>query len=74
MSKWETRNLPSVLGYVKKEGKLPERLTFSLAAMMAFYKGEVNGKTYPIQDDQYIMDLYAEAWPACDGSESYNFV
>jgi len=70
MSKWETRNLPSVLGYVKKFGQLPEKLTFSLAAMIAFFKGEVNGKSYNVQDDQWILDFYAEAWSACDGSEA----
>lgn len=31
--------MPSFLGYIEKEGKLPEHLTFSLAALMAFYTG-----------------------------------
>ena len=31
--------MPSLLGYVEKTGKLPAHLTFSIAALMAFYHG-----------------------------------
>ena len=31
--------MPSFLEYIKNEGKLPTHLTFSLAALMAFYTG-----------------------------------
>lgn len=69
MSKWETRNLPTVLKYYKLTGRLPRKQVFSLAAMIAYFKGEVNGNRYPVQDDQWILDFYKEAWEACDGSE-----
>ena len=39
VSKFKTRDLPSLLGYVKKEGKLPVVLPFSLAALISFYEG-----------------------------------
>ena len=39
VSKWRTRCLPSVMGYIEKYGRLPVRLTFSLAALMEFYSG-----------------------------------
>ncbi|WP_088654385.1 tagaturonate reductase [Geofilum rhodophaeum] len=67
MSKWETRNLPSLLHYYENNGMLPQKLVFSLAAMIAYFKGEANGQHYQIQDDKWIMDFYKEAWAECDG-------
>src|SRR5690554_7121159 len=46
---------------------LPQKLVFSLAAMIAYFKGEANGQHYQIQDDKWIMDFYKEAWAECDG-------
>ena len=67
MSKWETRNLPSLLNFVKTHDMLPQKLVFSLAAMIAYFKGEAEGKSYNIQDDEWILEFYKEAWAACDG-------
>ncbi len=39
VSKWRARCMPSFLGYIEKDGKPPVHLTFSLAALMAFYTG-----------------------------------
>ena len=43
VSKWRTRCMPSLLGYVEKFGRLPQRLAFSLAALLAFYGGLESG-------------------------------
>ncbi len=67
MSKWETRNLPTLLNYYETHQMLPQKLVFSLAAMIAYFKGEANGKTYKLQDDQWILDFYEQAWSECDG-------
>lgn len=67
MSKWETRNLPTLLNYYEAHQMLPQKLVFSLAAMIAYFKGEADGKTYKIQDDQWILDFYKQAWGECDG-------
>ena len=67
MSKWETRNLPTLLNYYDAHQMLPQKLVFSLAAMIAYFKGEADGESYPIQDDQWILDFYKEAWAECDG-------
>ncbi|MFA9391024.1 MAG: tagaturonate reductase [Prolixibacteraceae bacterium] len=67
MSKWETRNLPSLLNFNKTHNMLPQKLVFSLAAMIAYFKGEANGESYQVQDDQWILDFYKEAWATCDG-------
>lgn len=70
VSKWRARCMPSFLGYVEKEGKLPAHLTFSLAALMAFYTGtEIrdkalighrDGQEYNIMDDAPVLAFFAE--------------
>ena len=69
VSKWRARCLPSLLGYVEKYGKLPAHLTFSLAALMAFYSsserdgsaliGKRGDGTYQIMDDAAVLDFFA---------------
>lgn len=70
VSKWRARCMPSFLEYIEKERKLPTHLTFSLAALMAFYTGtEIrdkalighrNGEEYQILDDAYVLEFFAE--------------
>ncbi|MBO7698392.1 MAG: hypothetical protein J6S38_05080, partial [Erysipelotrichaceae bacterium] len=55
VSKWRARCLPSLLGYVQRYDKLPKNLTFSIAALLAFYKGE------NIEDGALIGDRNGEA-------------
>lgn len=62
MTKFRTRILPQLLTYQQQQGKLPPRLTFALAALMAFYRGERDGQTYPLQDDAHWLELYSTLW------------
>lgn len=62
MSKFETRVLPSVLEYLKRKGELPNRLVFSLAALIRFYKGERNGEAIALNDDAFVLDMYKKLW------------
>jgi tagaturonate reductase len=58
------------LGYVDKFGKLPAHMTFSIAALMAFYTGtEIrdgvlighrNGQEYNIKDDQAVLEFFRD--------------
>lgn len=41
---------------------MPPRLTFALAALMAFYRGERDGQTYPLQDDAHWLERYSTLW------------
>ena len=69
VSKWRARCMPSFLGYIEKAGELPAHLTFSLAALMAFYKGtEIrdkalighrDGQEYNIMDDKAVLEFFA---------------
>ncbi|MDA5472770.1 tagaturonate reductase [Yersinia kristensenii] len=62
MTKFRTRILPQLLAYQQQQGKLPPRLTFSLAALIAFYRGERDGQTYPLQDDAHWLERYSTLW------------
>ncbi|MDG2948731.1 tagaturonate reductase [Bisgaard Taxon 10/6] len=62
MTKYRTRNLPQLTSYVKKFGKLPPHLTFSLAALIAFYRGERDGQAIPLQDDEYWLVNFKTWW------------
>lgn len=61
--------MPSLLGYVEKMGKLPAHMTFSLAALMAFYSatelrdgklvGHRGEEEYMISDDAAVLEFFA---------------
>ncbi|WP_298537414.1 tagaturonate reductase [uncultured Algibacter sp.] len=65
-SKYKTRVLPSVLEYIKRKGELPQRLLFSLSALIAFYKGDRNGETILLKDDQSALDFFETQWASGD--------
>ncbi|WP_040976898.1 tagaturonate reductase [Necropsobacter massiliensis] len=62
MTKYRTRNLPQLLAYVRKYQKLPPHLTFALAALIAFYRGERNGQPIVLQDDAIWLTRYKQWW------------
>lgn len=62
MTKFRTRILPQLLAGQKATGKLPARLTFALAALIAFYRAERNGEMYPVQDDAHWIERYQQLW------------
>ena len=66
ISKYKTRVLPSVLEYIKRENALPKRLLFSLAALIAFYRGDRNGVNIPLKDYQSVLDFFAAQWRVSD--------
>ncbi|MEG6131841.1 tagaturonate reductase [Enterobacter kobei] len=62
MTKYRTRILPQLLAGQKVRGQLPTRLTFALAALIAFYRAERNGEGYPVQDDANWLECYQQLW------------
>lgn len=62
MTKFRTRILPQLLEGQQANGQLPVRLTFALAALIAFYRGERSGESYPVQDDAFWIERYAQLW------------
>lgn len=68
-SKFETRVLPSILEFRKREGRIPEKLAFSLAATIAFYKGKRGEEPIALNDDAGVLVLLKAAWAKYDGSD-----
>lgn len=71
VSKWRARVLPSLKdSAAQNSGKLPKWLTYSLAALLAFYRtgekgdgcliGKRGNDTYSIKDDAEKMDFIAQ--------------
>lgn len=69
MSKYKTRDLPSLTEFLKRKGTLPKKLVFSLASLIEFYKGKRGEETINLADDDDILELYKGVWSSCDGSE-----
>lgn len=77
-SKWCARVMPSLIDYVKSTKRLPVVLTFSLAAFLRFYHGELvdgaymgtraDGTTYPIHDSEEVIDFFCRVWSECTDS------
>ncbi|HRK32665.1 MAG TPA: tagaturonate reductase, partial [Tepidisphaeraceae bacterium] len=71
-SKFKSRIVPSIKRFAQANGTSPKRLAFSLAALIAFYRGAgVDGaslrgrrgeEAYAIQDDAAALKLFATAW------------
>jgi tagaturonate reductase len=74
VAKYRVRVLPSLLQYRAARGHLPPALTFSLAALLAFYRGtEIRegalcgsraSKAYPARDDREVLAAFTDAWQA----------
>lgn len=69
VSKWKARILPTFRDNYAKTQTPPKYLTFSFAALMAFYTsdklengvliGDRNGEPYEIKDDQKVLEFFA---------------
>ncbi|MDC7231935.1 MAG: tagaturonate reductase [Spirochaetales bacterium] len=82
VSKFKTRVLPSVLEYISRTGENPKLLSFSLAALVLFYKSEnpglygaslsavrpLDGKEYVIKDSPEVLDFFFHLWKGKTGA------
>jgi len=71
VSKFKVRVLPSLLCYYKLYSKLPENMTKSLSALIAFYKITQDGygyigyrgeEKYTVKDDDEVLNFFADIW------------
>ncbi|OOF58654.1 altronate oxidoreductase [Rodentibacter myodis] len=76
MTKYRTRILPQLLAYQAKYHHLPVRLTFALAALIAFYRGQRQGQVIPLQDDRFWLEHFQTGWRLVEAGETslYQFV
>lgn len=70
ISKFKTRDLPSLLQYVESKGQLPEKLVFSMSALIAFYKGRRGEEEIQLADDADILEWFASLWGGWDGTDT----
>ena len=77
VSKWKARVLPSFKDFYKNKGELPRLITFSFAALLAFYSSNdlradglyakrANGDEYVIHDDMAVMEFFAQNFGKAD--------
>jgi tagaturonate reductase (EC 1.1.1.58) len=69
LSKYKTRDLPSLTEYLKRKGALPKKLVFSLASLIEFYKGKRGEEDIQLADDEDILELFKELWGKYDGTK-----
>lgn len=62
ISKFKVRVLPTILDFYKINNALPPRLTFSLASLIRFYKGDWNNTPIPLNDTPDVLEFAREAW------------
>ncbi|MBR6308566.1 MAG: tagaturonate reductase [Lachnospiraceae bacterium] len=70
VSKWKARCMPSFTEYIRLKGENPKHLTFSLAALMAFYTaqeikdgaliGHRGTEEYKIMDDMAVLEFFRD--------------
>ena len=65
-SKYKVRVLPSVLEYINRKKENPKHLLFSLASLIAFYRGKRGEASYEVKDDQSALDFFATQWAKGD--------
>jgi tagaturonate reductase len=79
VSKWTVRCLPTVKDYAAARGTAPAGLSFSLAALLWFYKGQRQGAeyvgqreagSYPIKDDAQVIAILSAAWAAAQPGQA----
>ncbi len=69
ITKFKTRILPSILQNINDLKVMPTHALFSLAALIAFYKGDRNGQIIELADDQKFLDMFKTLWANYDGTK-----
>jgi tagaturonate reductase len=73
VSKFKARVLPSLLGFHRINGTVPEGTTLSLAALIAFYRGKNGDQTIAVKDDEHILNLFKKLWSDYDNKKINEF-
>ncbi|PSL07681.1 tagaturonate reductase [Cecembia rubra] len=66
ISKFRVRVLPSIFEFQHKNGFWPHYLTRSLAALILFYSGRINGENIPLKDEAYVLEFFEMVWQEAD--------
>lgn len=63
LTKFKTRLLPQLITYSQRFNKPPKFMAFSLAALIAFYRGEYQGQTISLTDDAHLLERFKQWQP-----------
>ncbi len=69
LSKWMTRDYPSLLDSYRREGKVPQRLSLSLSALIVLYRGEYKGLKFAVNDNAEHVKFIRKVW---ENTQSYD--
>jgi tagaturonate reductase len=61
-AKFRVRLLPSLLAYQTIYGRPPERITFSLAALVHFYRGQRDDEGDVVRDVSAVLAWFNDVW------------
>ena len=61
-SKYKVRVLPSIIDNLERHGDIPERLAFTFAALIYFYRGHGEGRKFNVIDSPEVIKLMKEVW------------
>ncbi len=62
MTKFRTRLLPQLKQYCADNNEIPPLMSLAFAALICFYRGELNGQSYVTKDDQPFLAMYQQLW------------
>lgn len=68
-TKFKTRLLPTYNDYLKKFGKSPKHILFSLASLAVFYRGKRGDEDIALNDSPEYLDFWKEVWKLTDYTE-----
>lgn len=68
--KFKVRVLPTILDYLKINGKLPLNLVYGFAATIRFYQGQWENKELPVKDSAEIVNAMKEFWSKNDVAQA----
>jgi tagaturonate reductase len=69
ISKYKARVLDTLKEYKAIKGELPNNLVIALAALMVFYKGNINGEKISLIDEDYVLSFFNTSWEKVDKGE-----
>ncbi|MEM9917269.1 MAG: tagaturonate reductase [Bacteroidota bacterium] len=62
VAKFKTRVLPSLTAYQVSKQRLPNRIVFSFASLLWFYRGQRNEEPIPLKDHPDTIAFFKELW------------
>ncbi|MBT2654605.1 tagaturonate reductase [Bacillus sp. ISL-18] len=69
ISKFITRNLPSLIDYLKQTNVLPIRMVFALSCMIYFYRGKRGEENICLQDRPETLQFFKSTWKMYENKE-----